>query len=101
MLRNALVQEYGYLQVFFELQKPPAKPRTSLIRKRSLVRVQAGPPTEPFYLRGMGRECAEGRDVSRPSLTPTRSKSGDRVLRGRERVLHGARGLVADAGHHV
>jgi hypothetical protein len=35
--------QYAYLQGFCKLWKPPAKLCASLIRKRSLVRVQAGP----------------------------------------------------------
>jgi hypothetical protein len=38
------------LQAFCKLGKSSAKPLASLIRKRSLVRVQAGPPEKSFDL---------------------------------------------------
>jgi hypothetical protein len=43
MLRNALAQEYGHLQVFCTLEKPLANYRAAFTRQRSLVRTQHRP----------------------------------------------------------
>ena len=44
--------KYAYLQVFCIIEKPPENHRASLIRKRSLVRVQAGPLAKYLGLQG-------------------------------------------------
>ena len=51
-------------------------PLLSLIRKRSLVRVQAGPPEKPLNLQVKHRSKDKGQEDSRPFLTPTRHQRG-------------------------
>ena len=51
MSRNALVQKYGYLQVFCTLEKPLANYRAAFTRQRPLVRSQHRPLRKVLFCR--------------------------------------------------
>jgi hypothetical protein len=69
--RKASPQKYDYLQEILKLQKTLENRLASLIRKRSLVRVQAGPHRESPYLWANPGTRTNVRNRLRPFLTPT------------------------------
>ena len=58
------------LQVFLNNSKRSQHMQLSLIRKRSLVRVQAGPQANNAQFAGKTQSIDEGQEQARPSFTP-------------------------------
>jgi hypothetical protein len=70
MLRNALVQEYGYLQGFCTLEKPLANYRAAFTQQRTLVRSQHRPLQETSTIQ-----------IERQDLAPIEASSDSLLFR--------------------
>src|SRR5215211_245360 len=76
MPRNALVQEYGYLQGFCTLEKPPANYRAAFTRQRSLVRTQHRPLPRYFVWQVKRRRQEKVSDMLRSICAATVQQRG-------------------------
>ena len=94
-----------FCRYFVSFSKVLKSSSTFLIRKRSLVRVQAGPPEKSPYLSDKLGTNANRRRKFRPFLTPTRHQRGEflgqRVVYGGECYFHSTSGVVANTRHDV